>query len=116
VQSSEFAPAASVLPRTAGTTYYVHLMLDGSQIPGSSQIFNNHIPLDPQLLGSITISKTTPLVNVSRGQLVPYTITANNHSGQLLSDVSIVDRLPAGFSYIKGSALLDGVPTAPSVV
>src|SRR5206468_12478018 len=56
------------------------------------------------------------LVNVSRGQLVPYTITANNHSGQLLSDVSIVDRLPAGFSYIKGSALLDGVPTEPSVV
>ena len=27
-----------------------------------------------------------------------------------------MDRLPAGFSYIKGSALLDGVPTEPSVV
>jgi hypothetical protein len=26
-----------------------------------------------------------------------------------------VDRLPAGFSYVKGSALLDGVPTEPSV-
>ena len=114
-QSSEFAPAASVLPRTAGTTYYVHLMLDGSQIPGSSQIFNNHIPLDPQLLGSITITKTTPLRNVSRGQLVPYTITANNHSGLMVTDVTIVDRLPAGFSYIKGSAVLDGVPTEPSV-
>ncbi|PYR20155.1 MAG: hypothetical protein DMF98_23935 [Acidobacteria bacterium] len=116
VQPSEFAPAASVAPRSAGTTYYVHLMLDGSQILGSSQIFNNHIPLDPQLLGAITISKTTSAVNVSRGQLVPYTITANNHSGQLLSDVSIVDRLPAGFSYIKDSALLDGVPTEPAVV
>jgi uncharacterized repeat protein (TIGR01451 family) len=116
VQPSEFAPAASVQPRTAGTTYYVHLLLDGSQIPGSSQIFNNHIPLDPQLLGLLTVTKTTSVVNVSRGQLVPYTITANNHSGQLLSDVSIVDRLPAGFSYIKGSALVDGVPTEPSVV
>jgi len=61
VQPSEFAPAASVPPRSAGTTYYVHLMLDGSQIPGSSQIFNNHIPLDPELLGSITITKTTPV-------------------------------------------------------
>src|SRR5438128_4807985 len=61
VQPSEFAPAESVSPRSAGTVYYVHLMLDGRQIPGSSQIFNNHIPLDPQLLGSITISKTTPL-------------------------------------------------------
>src|SRR5207247_334609 len=39
----------------------------------------------------------------------------NNHSGQLLSDVSIVDRLPAGFSYIKGSALVDGVPSEPAV-
>jgi len=114
-QPSAFAPAASVPPRSAGTTYYVHLMLDNSQMPGSSQIFNNHIPLDPLLLGSITISKTTPLVNVSRGQLVPYTITANNHSGLLFTDVSIVDRLPAGFSYVKGSALIDGVPTEPSV-
>jgi uncharacterized repeat protein (TIGR01451 family) len=90
-------------------------MLDGSQMPGSSQIFNNHIPVDPQLLGAVTISKTTPLVNVTRGQLVPYTITANNRSGMLLTDVGIVDRLPAGFSYIKGSALLDGVSTEPSV-
>jgi len=115
VQPSEFAPAASIPSRSAGTTYYVHLMLDGSQMPGSSQIFNNHIPVDPQLLGAVTISKTTPLVNVTRGQLVPYTITANNRSGMLLTDVGIVDRLPAGFSYIKGSALLDGVPTEPSV-
>jgi large repetitive protein len=104
-----------VLPRSAGTTYYVHLMLDGSQTPGSSQIFNNHIPLDPQILGSLAISKTTPQINVTRGQLVPYTITVNNLAGMLLTGVSIVDRLPAGFSYIKGSALLDGVPTEPSV-
>jgi hypothetical protein len=33
---------------TAGTVYHLHVMLDGSQPPGSSQIFNNHIPLDPQ--------------------------------------------------------------------
>jgi hypothetical protein len=34
----------------------------------------------------------------------------------MLTDVSIVDRLPAAFSYIKGSAILDGVPTEPSIV
>ena len=33
----------------------------------------------------------------------------------MLTDVSIVDRLPAGFTYVAGSALLDGVPTEPSV-
>ena len=116
VQPSEFPPAASVQPRSAGTTYQVRLKLDNSQIPGSSQVFNNHIPVDPLVPGLLTLTKTTSVVNVTRGQLVPYTITANNHGSPMLTDVSIVDRLPAGFSYIKGSALLDGVPTEPSVV
>jgi uncharacterized repeat protein (TIGR01451 family) len=115
VQPSEFAPGASVPARSAGTLHHVHLMLNGSQSPGSSQIFNNHIPLDPELSGSIAISKTTPMRNVTRGQLVPYVITVNNVAGLLLTDVSIVDRFPAGFTYVEGSALLDGVPTEPSV-
>jgi hypothetical protein len=42
-------------------------------------------------------------------------ITVNNATGRLLTDVSIVDRFPAGFNYVEGSALLDGVPTEPSV-
>jgi len=114
-QTSEFAPAISVAPRTAGTVYHVHLRLDGSQMPGTSQIFNNHIPIDPQLNGAIAISKTTPQINVTRGQLVPYVITVNNLAGMLLTDVSIVDRLPGGFTYVPNSAVLDGVPTEPSV-
>jgi uncharacterized repeat protein (TIGR01451 family) len=115
VQPSELAPTASVPARSAGTIHHVHVSLDGSQIPGTSQIFNNHIPLDPQINGTIAISKATPLVNVTRGQLVPYVITVNNLAGLLLTDVSIVDRFPAGFTYVEGSALLDGVPTEPSV-
>jgi uncharacterized repeat protein (TIGR01451 family) len=114
-QPSEFAPAAAVPPRTAGTNYYVRLMLDRSQMPGTSQIFNNHIPLDPQVSGALSISKTAALVNVTRGQLVPYVITVNNRAGLSLPNVSIVDRLPAGFTYIQGSAILDGVPTEPSI-
>src|SRR5512146_1270090 len=116
VQASDSAPATSVRARSAGTMYHLRLRVDGSQSPGSSQIFNNHIPLDPELLGSIAISKTTPLLNVTRGQLVPYVITVNNVAGLRLTDVSIVDRLPAGFTYVQGSALLDGVSTEPSVV
>jgi len=114
VQGSEFAPAPSVQPRTAGTIHYVHLMLDQSQMPGSSEIFNNHIPLDPLVAGSVAITKTTPLREVTRGQLVPYTITVSNVGGQLLTDVSIVDRMPAGFVYARGSARLDGVPVEPT--
>jgi len=114
-QSSEFPPAASVAPRSTGTAYYARLRLDGSRIPGTSQIFNNHIPLDPQLAGSLAISKTTPLLNVTRGQQVPYTITVNNAAETLITDVSIVDDIPAGFRYVPHSALLDGVQTEPSV-
>jgi large repetitive protein len=115
VQPSEFAPPPSIAPRTALTIYHLHLLLDASDPPGSSQIFHNHIPVDPQINGSIAISKTTPIINVSRGQMVPYVITVNNVAGSLLTDVSIVDRFPAGFAYVKGSARLDGVPTEPTV-
>jgi uncharacterized repeat protein (TIGR01451 family) len=116
VQPSELAPGAGVPANSAGTVYHVHLTLDRSQSPGSSQIFNNHIPLDPELSGATAISKTTPLLNVSRGQLVPYVITVNNTTGTLLTDVTIVDRFPAGFNYVVGSAQIDGVPTEPAIV
>jgi uncharacterized repeat protein (TIGR01451 family) len=114
VQPSEFAPAIAVPARSAGTNHHVHLRLDGSQPPGSSQIFNNHIPLDPELSGAVAITKTTPQLNVTRGQLVPYVITVNNTAGLLLTDVTIVDRFPAGFTYVEGSARVDGVPTEPT--
>jgi len=115
VQPTEFAPAVSVPARSAGTVYHVHLRLDGSQPPGSSQLFNNHLPIDRDLSGAVAITKTTPLVNVTRGQLVPYTITVNNVAGLALTDVNIVDRFPAGFTYVEGSARIDGVPVEPSI-
>src|SRR3989441_9517895 len=114
-QASEFAPPPSVLARSAGTQYYLNLILDGSAVPGSSQIYNNHIPLDPQLAGAFSITKTTPLVNVTRGQLVPYTITISNVIGASLQGEQVVDRYPAGFRYVPGSARLDGVPSEPTV-
>jgi uncharacterized repeat protein (TIGR01451 family) len=114
-QVSEFAPPPSVLAGSAGTRYYLNLILDGTAVPGSSQIYNNHIPLDPQLAGAFSIAKTTPLLNVTRGQLVPYTITIRNVIGASLQGVRIVDRYPAGFRYVPGSARLDGMPAEPTV-
>src|SRR6266403_2019701 len=96
-QASEFAPPLSVPARSVGTQYYLNLALDGTAVPGSSQIYSNHIPLDPQLAGAFSITKTTPLVNVTRGQLVPYTITISNAIGASLQGVQILDRYPAGF-------------------
>jgi uncharacterized repeat protein (TIGR01451 family) len=114
-QASEFAPPPFVAARSAGTRYYLNLALDGTAVPGSSQIYNNHIPLDPQLAGAFSITKTTPLVNVTRGQLVPYTITINNAIGASLQGEQVVDRYPAGFRYVPGSARLDGVPSEPKL-
>jgi uncharacterized repeat protein (TIGR01451 family) len=115
VQASEFAPPVTVTARTAGTTWHAHLLLDSSQAPGSTQVFNNHIPLDPELGGAVTVTKTTPMLNVSRGQLVPYVITVSNAYGADLYDVDIVDHFPAGFRYIEGSAQFDGVPAEPAI-
>jgi uncharacterized repeat protein (TIGR01451 family) len=114
-QPSELAPPASVPARSAGTTWYVHLLFDASQLPGSSQIYNNHIPLDPVLDGALGITKKTPLMNVTRGQLVPYEIVVTNVFGSDLSEVGIVDRTPGGFKYVEGSARIDGVPAEPTV-
>ncbi len=112
---SELQPPASVAARSAGTRYHMHLLLDDSFVPGSSQIFNNHIPLDLDLDQSVTITKSTPLVNVTRGQLVPYVITVANGIGVNLADVNVVDRMPPDFRYVAGSARLDGVATEPGV-
>jgi uncharacterized repeat protein (TIGR01451 family) len=114
-QGSEFAPPSSVPPGSTGTKYYLNLTLDGTSVPGSNQIYNNHIPVDPQIAGSVSITKTTPLLNVTRGQLVPYTITIGSLLGASPQGVQVVDRYPAGFRYIKGSARLNGVPTEPTV-
>jgi uncharacterized repeat protein (TIGR01451 family) len=114
--ASELQPPASVAAGTAGTVYRLHLTFDDSASPSSSQIFNNHIPLDLDLDESIDITKTTPLVHVARGQLVPYIITVTNGIDVTLPDVTIVDRFPAGFRYVEGSARLDGVPREPDTM
>jgi len=114
-QTSEFAPPASVPAGSTGTRYFLNLTLDGIAVPGSNQIYNNHIPLDPVLTGTFSITKTTPLRYVTRGQLVPYTITVNNVLGASIQGVQIVDSYPAGFRYVPGSARLDGAPAEPTL-
>lgn len=110
-QANRSAPSG-----TAPTTYYLHLTLNNGQVPQDSQIFNNHIPLDPSRLDAgINIRKTSPLINVTRGQMVPYTITVTNNNGGLLQDLAIVDTLPPGFKYVEGSSRFDGNRVEPAI-
>jgi uncharacterized repeat protein (TIGR01451 family) len=115
-QPSELQPPSSVPAASAGTNYHLHVLLDDTFVPGTSQIYNNHIPLDLDLDQSVAITKTTPVVNTARGQLVPYTITVTNGVGVILSDVAVIDRMPPGFRYVEGSARLDGAATEPQVI
>ena len=112
-QASALAPAASISAPGPETSYYLKLTLNNGAIPQESQLFNNHIPIDPDLTNVVTISKTSPLVSARRGQMVPYTITANNTLTVPLPNMNIVDTYPAGFRYVKGSARIDGIALEP---
>lgn len=107
-------PANSAgLSATAGTTqYYFQFAIT---IGASANVVNNHIPLDPILGGAIVVTKTSPLINVSRGDLVPYTITATNTLSANLSNIDIRDQVPPGFKYKLGSATLDGIRSEPAI-
>lgn len=108
VQPDDTVPALD--PRT---NHYLALRLDATAAPGSSQLFNNHLAVDPVPGSSVAITKTTPRTNVSRGDLVPYQITFRNELGVDLPDLSLRDRYPAGFRYVEDSARVDGVAIEP---
>ncbi len=106
-------PATSVLPRTEGTDYYLKFLFNN--VPSTDQAFNNHIPVDPELDDAIAISKVSGMQNVTKSQLVPYTITLTNTIGAPLQDLSVVDDFPAGFKYVAGSTRIDGVAVEPVI-
>jgi uncharacterized repeat protein (TIGR01451 family) len=111
--ASAAAPPPSVTPDDI--RYYLYLEQSNGTVPVESQIFNNFIPLDPELNGAVAITKISSMTDVTRGTLVPYTITVTNVYGAPLYDISIVDRFPAGFKYVAGSARLDGNATEPMI-
>jgi len=116
ITASASPPPISMPPGTSGTRYFLNLTLGNGLVPGQSQAFNNHLPVDPVLDGAVTITKTSSLINVSKGQLVPYTITLANHYSAPLFGLGIVDTFPLGFKYVEGSAHLNGRSQEPQIV
>ncbi|WP_456280461.1 carboxypeptidase regulatory-like domain-containing protein [Cupriavidus sp. JZ107] len=78
-----------------------------------AQIAHNHIPLDPVLGGALRVVKTTPMLNVMRGSLVPYTIAVTNTLNAPLTHIAVRDLLPPGFKYRSGSGSINGVGSEP---
>ena len=105
VQPQAGAPTA---PVGAGTLYYLQLTA-GS---GVANIVHNHLPIDPALPGGISLSKTADRAVAEVGDTVRYSITVQLTSGARPRQTTVVDRLPAGFTYVRGSAMVDGVAIA----
>lgn len=104
---------ATLAPANQATTQYYYSF--AINVGTSSDVLNNHIPLDPILGGALVVSKTTPLVNVKRGELVPYTVTATNTLAATLPNIDVRDQIPPGFRYRLGSATLNGIALEPTV-
>ena len=125
LQASDVAPGAGVPNLDAASCASNSAQLAGGEattqyfysfafVPGTSaNVLNNHIPIDPILGGALAVTKSTPMVNVSRGDLVPYTITVTNTLNALLTNVDVRDLLPPGFAYRNGSASANGVTSEP---
>ncbi len=108
------ANSSGLTPLNQATTqYYFTFTLSGA----SGNVLNNHIPLDPAPLGAgpLIVLKSTPLINVTRGDLVPYTVTAININAVVQTALVVRDVVPPGFKYKVGSATVDGVHLEPAV-
>jgi uncharacterized repeat protein (TIGR01451 family) len=65
--------------------------------------------------GALVLTKTSPLVNVSAGQSVPYTIIAKNPKSTPIVNSTVTDLMPAGFHFRAGSGSIDGKRLDPTV-
>lgn len=94
---------------SATTQYYFSFNLN----PGSSaNVVNNHIPVDPMNAAGFVLSKTGSRRVAEVGDTLLYTIVVRRTSGSSLPQVTVRDRLPSGFTYIRGTARVNGL-TAP---
>ncbi|WP_159593853.1 DUF7507 domain-containing protein [Chelativorans xinjiangense] len=67
-------------------------------------------------LPGFNVSKTAHLAEVRRGQRVPYTITmAPLEVDGLTEPVTLIDTMPAGFTYIEGTATVGGMAHEPKI-
>lgn len=72
------------------------------------------IPVDSGNMSGLFVQKTVLRAVVEIGDFIDYTVTIRNNTGTALdiADVLVADALPAGFTYVAGSARLDGKPLA----
>ncbi len=118
LENAVLATGTPVLPAgVPGSTDPVSdLSDDGDDGDGNTTDDPTVLALSPSnTTAGLTLTKTTPRAIVERGAIVPYTITVTNENDFVVGPADIVDRLPAGFLYVEGSAVIDGSTATVSV-
>jgi uncharacterized repeat protein (TIGR01451 family) len=105
VQPQATAPTAVV---GTGTTYYLSFDA-GSAV---AALVNNHLALDPANATGLLVTKTGNRQEVEVGDTLMYTLTVRHTAGPAMHAVTLRDRLPAGFTYIRGTARINGAAAA----
>jgi uncharacterized repeat protein (TIGR01451 family) len=93
-------PQAGPPTGSQATTHYLSLSL----ATGRQDVVNNHIPLDPRVRAQIVVEKHASVTEAEIGDLVAYTIDVRSIQGGGLPNLNFIDRLPAGFRYVAGTA------------
>lgn len=93
-----------LLPVGNATAYALQIVA-GSAEPA---VVHNHIPLDPAVPAGLAISKVADRQIAEVGDTVLYTVLVRQTGGSALPQVSVLDRLPVGFTYLAGSAVVNG--------
>ncbi|MDC8772822.1 DUF5979 domain-containing protein [Roseateles albus] len=89
------------------TPYYLQLKLDPARGP---DVVNNHIALDACSAPQLFVAKTVDRQVAEVGESVRYAVTVKRADAgtEPLIDAQVIDKLPAGFKYIPGTAQADG--------
>jgi len=97
VVSKSTAPAAA-----DPTTHYLAVVLS----TGAQGVVNNHIPLDGAAVGALALSKTASKSTAEIGDTVRYTLQVRNTGKGASGPITLMDRLPLGFKYMRNTAVV----------
>lgn len=86
--------------------------VDGAPVPDATAVATTLL-VTASGAQDLVASKTASPSVVQRGQQIAYTIQIENTLGADRNGVDIVDQLPAGLTYVPGSARIGGTATEP---
>ena len=111
-------PHMEIPSGSQATTWYkdIRTGYKASATPAVCPVLHNHIPLDPVSQGtSLLLSKQTSKTQAEMGDQVDFELVLSNRTGASISSIHFDDVLPAGFTYVKGTAMVDGTAIADPV-